>query len=133
MDINDVVAELAAQLDTVEGLRVHPEPPGTIAPPAAILTFPDITFDATYGRGMDSLILPVVLAVARLSDRASGKRIREFVSGSGPGSIKAVVEAGEYTAFDTVRVASVEFDVIPIAAVDYLAATFLLEIAGQGA
>jgi len=133
MDINAVVAELAAQLDTITGLRVHPEPPGTVTPPAAVVTFPDITFDATYGRGMDELELPVVLVLAKVADRASGKKIRAYVSGSGASSVKAVVEAGTYTAFDSVRVASVGFDAITIGGVDYLAATFILEIAGQGA
>lgn len=133
MDINDVVGELSTQLDTIDGLRVHDEPPGTINPPAAVISFPDIDFDKTYGRGMDSLTLPLVLVVSRVSDRMSGKQVRGFISGSGDTSIKAVVEAGTYTAFDSVRVASVEFDVIAIGAVDYLAATFTLEIAGQGA
>lgn len=133
MDLNAVVAELATQLNTISGLRVHPDPPGTVAPPAAVITFPDITFDAAYGRGMDTLTLPVVLVVAKVSDRMSGKQIRAYVSGSGASSIKAVVEAGTYTAFDSVRVVSVSFDVITIGGVDYLSATFTLEIAGQGA
>lgn len=133
MDMNDIVDELATQLGEIDGLRVHKEPTSPVNPPAAVLTFPDITFDATYGRGMDMLNLPLVLVVARVSDRMSGKEIRGYVSGSGDTSIKAVVEAGTYTAFDTVRVASVDFDVITIGGVDYLAATFTLEIAGTGA
>jgi hypothetical protein len=133
MDLNAVVEELATRLDTITGLRVHSEPPGTIDPPAAVIAYPDITYDATYGRGMDRLELPIVLAVGRISDRISRKQVLEYVQGSGASSVKAVVESGTYTAFDTVRVASVVFDVITIAAVDYLAATFTLDIAGQGA
>lgn len=133
MDLNAVAEEIAAQLDAIAGLRVYAEPPGTINPPAAVITYPDITYDATYGRGMDRLTLPVVLAVGKVSDRMSREKILGYVAGSGASSVKAVVEAGTYTAFDTVRVASVEFDVIAIGSVEYLAATFSLDIAGQGA
>lgn len=133
MDINAVMEEVAEQLDTIDGLRVHTEPPGTVNPPAAVLVFPDITFDATYGRGMDRLSLPVVLVISKAVSRVSRKQVTPYVSGSGPKSIKAVIEAGDYDSFDTVRVESVEFAVAPIGAVDYLTATFSLDIAGQGA
>jgi hypothetical protein len=56
-----------------------------------------------------------------------------YCAGSGASSIKAVLEAGTYTAFDTVRVARVEFDVLTIGGTDYLAALFDLDIIGDGA
>lgn len=133
MDINAVMEAVATQLDTIAGLRVHAEPPSTVNPPAAVVVFPDITFDATYGRGMDRLSLPVVLVISKAVDRVSRKQVTPYVSGSGASSIKAVLEAGTYTAFHTLRVASVEFDVGPIGGVDFLTATFTLDIAGQGA
>jgi len=133
MDVNAVVTALAAQLSTITALRVHSEPPGTVTPPAAVLSYADVTFDNTYGRGMDMLELPVVLVVAKVSERTARKKIDAYVSGSGATSIKAVIEAGTYTAFDSVRVASATADVITIGGVDYLSYAFTLEIAGQGA
>lgn len=47
-------------------------------------------------------------------------------------SIKETLEAGRYAEFDTVRVQTAEFDMVRIGAVDYLAATLTLDIAGNG-
>jgi hypothetical protein len=99
-----------------------------------VVAFPeDYTFDATYGRGMDRMTLPVVVMVGKVSDRTSRDRLTAYLDGSGATSIKAVIEAGTYTAFDVVRVMDATFDVVSMAGVDHLAATFSLDIAGSGA
>lgn len=133
MDINAVMEAVGDRLATITGLRVHKEPPSIVNPPAAVVVFPDVTFDATYGRGMDTLSLPVVLVISKAVDRVSRQQVTPYISGSGSKSIKAVLESGTYTALDVVRVASVEIAVAPIGAVDYLTATFTLDIAGRGA
>jgi hypothetical protein len=134
MIVEDVMDEVADQLDTIAGLRVFAFPPDSLTPPAAIVSYPDeIVYDATYGRGMDRLTLPVVVVVGRLSDRATKGLLTDYTDGTGGGSIKAVVEAGTYTAFDTVRVTRAEFDAIRIGSTDYLAGMFDLDVAGQGA
>lgn len=133
MDLEEVMQELADQLETITGLRVHGYPPATIAPPAAVVSYPDITFDLTYGRGGDRYELPLVVAVGKAYDRASRALAAPYAAGSGDQSIKEVIEAGEYESFDSVRVSSVAFDVIAFGDVQYLAATFTLDIAGQGA
>lgn len=136
MNLSDVMTELADQLDTIAGLRVTAHPADEIQPPAAVVGLPDtLTFDTAYRRGMDTMLLPVVVLVGKVSDRAARKKLASYCDGSGATSIKAVLEAGTYTAFDTesLEVKSVAFDVIRLAAVDYLGATFTISIAGQGA
>lgn len=133
MDIADVMDEIAARLDTIEPLRVIAHWPGSISPPTAIVALPDTTFDETYGRGMDRLQLPVVLAVGKVVDRSARDAIAAYVNGSGPKSVKQVVESGTYTAFDTVRVMTAEFDTYIFGAVEHLVAIFQLDIAGDGA
>jgi hypothetical protein len=135
MDLGAVMQQVADRIDTIPDLRVFAYPADKISPPAAIVTYPGtLAYDASYGRGMDHIPdLTVVLLVGKVSARASRDLITKWVKGSGANSIKAVVESGTYTAFDTVRVTEVTFDVIAIAAVEYLAATFTLDIAGQGA
>jgi len=133
MDLNDVVDELVTQLRTIDPLRVHSEPPGTVNPPAAVISWPDVQFDGTYGRGMDTLTLPLVLVVGKTSERISRKTVNAYVNGSGPKSVKDVLEAGTYTAFDFVRVTSVNFAVDTLGGVEFLAAVFSLEITGSGA
>ena len=133
MDINAVLDELATKLATVDGLTVYDHPPGSVVAPAAIVALPDrVDFDATYGRGMDRIQLPIVLAVAKPTDKASRDTIAAYCSGSGSSSVKQFLEAGPHTAFHHLRVESVEFDVIKIGATDYVAAIFTCDIAGSG-
>jgi hypothetical protein len=135
MNLGSVMQEIADQLDTIADLRVYGYPPDSVNAPAAIVTYPgELQFDGSYGRGMDRIPdLTVVVLVGKVSERTARDRIGQYCNGSGAASFKAVIEAGTYSEFDTVRVASVSFDVVAIAAVEYLAATFILDIAGQGA
>lgn len=134
MNVDAVMTEVAARLDTIAGLRVFDHPVDTINPPTAIVSLPEITFDATYGRGSDQYALPVILAIGKESDRAARANLAPYVAGSGAKSFKAVLEdeATTYTSFDSLRVQGVEFDVVTWSAVDYLTATFLLDIIGDG-
>ena len=134
MIIGDVMDEVAAQLDTITGLRVYGFPADSITPPAAVLAYPDlVTFDQTYGRGMDRLTLPVLVIVGKVTARTSRDNLVPYADGSGTKSIKAVVEAGTYTSCDTVRVVTADFDVIRVGGIDYAAAQFDLDITGSGA
>lgn len=133
MNLNDVMDEVGAQLDTISGLRVFDYPAQRIEPPAGILDYPEIIFDETYGRGMDRMTLPVYIAVGQVSDRASRLTLAPYCSGSGSSSVKAVLEAGTYTAFDVLRVMSVDASaVLTVAGVEYAAALFDVDIIGQG-
>jgi hypothetical protein len=133
VDLAAVMQAVSDRLDTIAGLRCHAHPPGTVTPPAAVVSYPDTyTFDETYGRGMDRIKLPVVVVVGRPTDRSTRDHLAAYCNGSGASSVKAVLESGTYTAFDVVRVAGIDFDVVTFAAIDYLAAIFDLDIAGKG-
>lgn len=138
MNLADAMDEIAAQLDTISGLRVHPFPPDSITPPAAVVDLPEsIGFDETYGRGMDKMTIPVTVLVGKAVDRASRDQIAPYFDGSGERSIKTVLEAGTYSAFDAeslrVRVADDPFEVWTYAGVAYLGGAFRIDVAGQGA
>lgn len=134
MDLGDVMDEVATRLSTIEPLRVSAWPVGTIQPPAAIVAYPDnYTYDETYGRGMDRMTLPVVVIVGRPTDRSTRDAIAQYANGSGARSFKAVLEPAPHTAFHTLRVVDVELDTYQVGDIDYLAAIFNLDIAGQGA
>lgn len=133
MNIAAVMDAIGDQIDTIAGLTVHRHPPDRVSPPAAVVVYPEeITFDKSYGRGSDGMTLPVVVVVGKPTARVARTRLVAYCDGTGAKSIKQVVEAGTYTAFDTVRVADVIFDVITIGGTDYLAAQFNLEIEGRG-
>lgn len=134
MKLNDVMSQIADRLRvTGKFQQVNDRPVDQVVVPAASVSLPVITFDGTYGRGMDRYEVPVIVVVGKVSDRAARDVMAGFVAGAGPASVKAVLESGNYTAFDTLRVARVEFDVVTISAIDYLEATFTVEITGAGA
>lgn len=134
MNISDVMQEIAARLDTISGLTVHSYPAYRVSPPAAIVTFPsEYGYDETYARGADRLVLPVVLLVGSVDDRTTRDRIGKYADGSGPDSVKQVIESGSYTTFDTLRVTDVVFDRVTVGGDEYVSATFNIEILGRGA
>lgn len=134
MNLADVMDEIAARLNTISTLRVFPYPADAVTDPAAIVLYPDeITFDETYGRGMDRISLPVLVVLGKPHDRSTRDRVVRYCNGSGADSVKAALETGTTTAFDTIRVESIEFGIRTIGGTDYAGAEFTLDIAGRGA
>lgn len=133
MDLADVMEEVAGKLSAINGLRIFAYPPDALAPPAAVVSYPDsYDYDGTYGRGMDRLKLPVVVVVGKPTDRSTRDRLAKYCDGAGAASVKVAAENGTYVSCDTVRVESVTFDVVSIAGTDYMAALFTLDITGSG-
>ena len=133
MDVARVMDDIADRLDSIEGLRVHHSPPARVTPPAAVVSYPDrIEFDTTYRRGADRLTLPVVVVIGRPSDDATREALGAYCDGSGPRSVKGVLESWAYSALHELTVTRIEFDVVTIAAVDYMAAVFTLDVIGTG-
>ena len=134
MNLGEVMDAISTRLDSVGGLRCFAYPPGTLTPPAAVVSYPDtVTFDATYARGMDRMSLPVFVVVGRPTDRSTRDLLSAYCNGAGAKSVKAVLESGTYTAFDVVRVEGIKFDVVTIGGTDYMSAEFTLDIGGAGA
>ncbi len=133
MDLEAVIVEIGATLDTITGLRVV-NVGEAVVPPAAFVTYPEeIIFDLTYLRGKDAITLQAVVVVGKISARATRAALAGYCNGSGASSVKAVLDDHAYTSCEDVTVKRVEFDVVTIAAVDYVAAIFDLEVIGAGA
>lgn len=137
MDLAAVMDEIGASVRGVQGLegRTYAYPPPTVTGVAGIVSYPDrIDYDQTYGRGMDKIAdLPVLVVVGQATDRGARDRVAQYAAGFGALSVKAAIEAEPHTSFDDVHVTSCEFDVVTIAAVDYITAMFRMDVAGQGA
>lgn len=133
MNLSLVMDEIADQIRTIDGLQVIAFPARSVIPPAAIIDFPDsYTFDATHGRGADVLTIPVFVIAGKVWDERTRDTLSGFVDGSGDDSIKAVIEGGTYSAFDTADVTEVEFTEIVLAGNSYFGAKFTVQIAGPG-
>jgi hypothetical protein len=133
MNIADAMDEIGTALGAIDELRVFPYNADRVTPPAAIVGWPDpLVYDITYARGADKFTLPLYLVVARLDARNTRNRLAKYLDGSGDFSVKAAVEAGTYTVFDSVRVAEAALDSYMIGGTEYLGAEFSLDIVGPG-
>lgn len=134
MNLADVMDELGTALGTVVGLRVFPYSASRITPPAAVVGWPEtLDYDATMGRGSDRATLPVTVLTGMVDARSARDDLAQYCDGSGSKSIKTVLEAGNYTACDSVTVRSVRFEAVTVASIEYLSATFDVDIFGEGA
>jgi hypothetical protein len=140
MDLYDVMTEIDTRLKTITGLRVAEFGYArSVQPPAAVQYPPDrINFDGAYGRGADDYEDHlIVVFVGNSNSRAALKEIAPYLRGSGPKSIKAVVDNSAtlpYTSCSAVTVGWAELDAgARMGNADYLAALFHCKIVGVGA
>jgi hypothetical protein len=112
--------------------QVYPWPVDGITVPAIVVGYPDsMTFDLTFGRGGDSLVLPLWFVIGQ--GQTSTKDVRDQLStviGAAP-SIKSTLD-GDY-AWGTVRVADVKIEGVTSGGISYIAALFNLDIMTPGA
>lgn len=134
VDLNAVMDDLAVRLETITGLRVTGYPPANVSAPAGFVDYPErVEYDQTYGRGMTMISgLAVSVVVGKATDRTARERVASYVGDQGAHSVKLAIEAQPYTAWDDIQVQSVEFVIMTIAGVDYIAATFTANVACQG-
>lgn len=136
MNLDAIMQEVADLVDEIPGLRVQGWPAETISAPAAVVTYPETsTPDLTYGNGAFRTDPSVVVLVGNVYKKTTRQNVSAYASDDGPQSIKAAIEskdAGEYTSFDDIRVTGTSYEVYAIGAIEYLAATFTLDIIGSG-
>ena len=132
LDLNAVMDAIGARLVGVTGLRVYDYAADAASPPAAIVALPEmVEYDVVAGRGADRVVIPVTVLVGRVSDRAARDQLAQYVSGTGASSVKTAIEGGTGdlgAVAHTVRVTEARIDVVTIGAVDYLGASFDVEV-----
>lgn len=133
LDLGAVMDAVGVRLATISGLRVLDYPPDNANPPQAIVSLPadPIEYDAVMGRGADRVVIPVTVLVGKVSDRVARDVIAGYLSGTGASSVKSAVEAGDSNLGGTVhsvRVMTSRVDVVTIAGLEYLGASFDVEV-----
>lgn len=127
LDLPAVMTAIGTQLATISGLRVKAYPSDSAAPPAAIVSLPEtVEYDSVAGRGADRVVIPVTVLVGKVSDRTARDAIARYVSGEGASSVKAAIEAGAVG--QTVRVTTSRVDIVAIGDIEYLGASFDVEV-----
>jgi len=132
LDLNAVMDAIGARLVGVTGLRVYDYATDAASPPAAIVSLPEVVeYDAVMGRGADRVVIPVTVLVGKVSDRTARDQLAQYVSGTGSSSVKGAIEGTDASlggAAQTVRVTGARINVVTIQAVDYLGASFEVEV-----
>lgn len=131
LDLNATMDALGIRLGTIAGLRVYDYPPDVIAEPAGVIAYPEaVEYDQTYAGGADRATFPVHVLTGKVSDRASRDRIGAYVARAGGSSVKTTLEAEPTLGgvVDSLRVERATFSTMTVAAVEYLAATFDVEV-----
>lgn len=129
LDLGAVMAGIGTRLETIVGLRVSTYPADRANPPQAIVSLPEIVeYDAVMGRGADRVVIPVTVLVGKVSDRAARDKLARYVSGSGADSVKAAVDGELGGAAQTARVTGATISVVTIEAIEYLGASFDVEV-----
>jgi len=123
---------IGARLLGVTGLRVYDYAADAANPPAAIVTLPEtVEYDTVAGRAADRVVIPVTVLVGKVSDRAARDQLAQYVSGTGAQSVKTAIEGGTGDlggVAQTVRVTDAQISVVTIQAVEYLGASFNVEV-----
>lgn len=128
VNVSAVMDELATALSTIDGLRVFAYFPDRIVPPAAVVDFPELDYDATFGRGADRASFSVYVLVSPVDARSTRDRLLAW-----PPLVKAAIEAHSPTAYGSARVTRVSFNhSLPVAGVEYAAASFSVDVFGPG-
>lgn len=134
-DIGALLGGLAAQLETIDGLRVREEMTGSIHPPAAVLTLDEIEYDTTMDRGSDDVTFNVTVFTSMASERTGQQTLFEFLKGSGPKSVRAAIDAdqtlGGAAMYAEVRSAG-DVGIAKFADVSYYAARFVVVVGASG-
>ncbi len=92
--ITDIRVAIAAQLDTIPGLRATATAPLQISPPVAIVR-PDRGTFATYGETFDgavSFTFEVFLLVSAASDREAQQQLDAYLAATGTQSVFACLQ-----------------------------------------
>lgn len=135
MNLDLVMDEIAAVAATVPSLRgrTYAWPAEEVSPPAAMVTYPsEIDPLVAFQRGTDRWSGGLVVVVGRVWDRATRNQIAGYVSGDGPESIIAALFAHDWQQCAYCVPQRITFDAIQVAGVEYMAALFELDIAGDG-
>lgn len=133
MNIETVAQQLSDQLGTILSGRSMPYAPDTIVAPAGFVFGPETTYHQSYASGLTRAKLSVTIAVARAPLDVAWKALAGYLSDTGTASVKACLESGTYTAFDTIIVVRSIVGDVTLGGTAYKGAQFDLDITGSGA
>lgn len=88
---------LASALRTIPGLTVSEYRPANLTIPHAVVSLSSWTYDATMGRGSDTVSAQVVIYMGRADEQLSVQNLDVVLAGHGGRSLKTILEDTDLT------------------------------------
>lgn len=132
MNAETVAQQLADRLGTILKGRATPYAPDAGSAPFGYVFGPETEYHQSYQNGLSRAQLAVTVAVARQPLDVAWKALAGYISDTGETSVKACLESGTYTAFDTIIVARSKVGDVTVGGTEYKGAQFDLVITGSG-
>ena len=130
MAISDLRAGLAANLSTINGLRVVETLPDLVNPPMAMIALDKVAYNKQNNRSMAEYTFKVMVVLGRVSERVAQTSMDVLVA-PGSGSIKFAVESdrtlGGY-AFDVFVAETNAIGAVSVNGIDYYSAEFSVQV-----
>lgn len=90
--LGSIKAGLATNLATITGMRTSTQIPEQPQPPVAIITVNSISYDTTFGRGLDEYSFTVTVIVSRADGRNAQNLLDPYCASTGTLSVKSAIE-----------------------------------------
>ena len=130
----DLRTGIATNLGAITGLRTSSFVPDDPKPPVAVVMPDTITFDRSFGRGLDEYRFTVMVIVGKVSDRAAQAALDAYCNPTGASSIKTALEADTTLGgrCADLRVTEMRnYQSLTVGEVTYLAAEFVVQLYAQ--
>jgi hypothetical protein len=128
--ISDLRNGLAANLQTVKGLRVYATLPDAPNPPSAMISLEKVTYNKAMQKGSAEYGFKIMVILGRVAERVAQQNLDVLV-GTGSGSIKVAVESDRTlggVAFDAFVHELNAYGSVSIGGIDYLSAEFSVQV-----
>jgi hypothetical protein len=129
--ISQMRTGLATNLATISGLRTAATMPDNPNPPIAIVMPQGISFDTSFGRGLDTYEFVVLVIVGRVDERTAQNLLDGYCNPTGATSIKTALESDRTLGGQAqdLRVTEMRnYSSVPVGEVTYLAAEFVVSV-----
>ena len=122
---------LAANLQTINGLRVYATLPDVVNPPTAMISLEKVSYNRQMQKGMTEYGFKVSVVVGRVSERTAQNLLDVLVASNNSGSVKTALESDRTlggVAFDVFVPELSAYGAVSINGIDYLSAEFSVQV-----
>lgn len=128
---NEIEDAIATALNAIDGLRCFTYLPDNFTPPTAIVAVSEVDYHGSFRGGDVPHQIDVMVIVGRASERVAQGLLDDYISYSGPKSVRTVIES-DPTLGGVVSTSIVEkagnMKVLLIAAVPYISVDFSMTV-----